>query len=360
MSGSLAGDAWQAELDRLRAENAALNEQVKLLVLTEQRLYRSQNELDAQLVLVRALALFALESSMLEEPGSTLSRALDLLGDNFPIDWAGFVHPSVGTGEVVVSAALGEAAGSHVPRAVADDVDTWLRSGPAALWSPNATESDLPCWRLLDAVAPGLVPANEHARLANLACVPLRGTGAFAPGVLVTVSLHPRPAFLRGGALAERHLPYLSLLANHVDHALSNTHLTRRLRERSAELVHSVERLESTQQELLQAQKMEAIGRLAGGVAHDFNNLLTVILGYAGTLAASLSSGSPAHENVGKITAAAQRAANLTRQLLALGRRQVQRREHFSLSEESERTVDLLRRLVGEDIRIELRLDRAL
>ncbi len=105
---------------------------------------------------------------------------------------------------------------------------------------------------------------------------------------------------------------------------------------------------------------MEAIGRLAGGVAHDFNNLLTVILGYAGTLAVSLPAGSPGHENLGKVTAAAQRAANLTRQLLALGRRQVQRREHFPLNEQCERTVELLRRLVGEDIRIELRMDRAL
>jgi signal transduction histidine kinase/CheY-like chemotaxis protein len=353
------GDA-QTELERLRRENAALDEQVKLLVLTEQRLYRSQNELDAQLSMVRALALFALESSMLEEPGATLARALEVLGSCFPIDWAGFVHPGAGPGELFVSAALDGGQGAADLHPIEPGIEEWLRSAPEAGWSELDPAAPAPCWRVLRVVAPALVSDGEWTSKARMAFVPVRGTDTRPAGVLLTVSMHARPAFMHGGALGERHLPYLSLLENHVDHALSNAHLTRRLHERSAELAQSVARLESTQQELLQAQKMEAIGRLAGGVAHDFNNLLTVILGYTGTLAASLPVGSPGHENLGKVTAAAQRAANLTRQLLALGRRQVQRREYFSLSEQCEHTVDLLRRLVGEDIRIELQLDRSL
>ena len=357
--GPESGDL-RAELERLRNENTALNEQVKLLVLTEQRLYRSQNELDAQLVLVRSLARFALESSMTEQPDATLARALRVVGGAFPVDWAGFVHPGDRPGEAFVAASLDEERCGQVRRRIPDELDAWLRSEPAAGWSQYDPGHPAPCWELVRLMAPGLAGEGVFTKKASLAYAPALATGVHAPGVLFTVSLRARSASMQGGALGERHLPFLMLLENHVDHALSNAYLTRRLHERSSELAQSIERLETTQQELLQAQKMEAIGRLAGGVAHDFNNLLTVILGYAGTLAVSLPVGSPGHDSLGKVTAAAQRAANLTRQLLALGRRQVQRREHFSLTDQCERAVDLLRRLVGENIRIELCFDRSL
>ena len=74
---------------------------------------------------------------------------------------------------------------------------------------------------------------------------------------------------------------------------------------------------------LLQAQKLDSIGRLAGGVAHDFNNLLTVILGYSQTLIADLEEDSISHNDAVGIEQAALSAAQLTRQLLAFGRRQV-------------------------------------
>jgi signal transduction histidine kinase/CheY-like chemotaxis protein len=345
-----------AELERLRSENAALNEQVKLLVRAEQRLYRSQNELDAQLALVGALELFALQSSMHEEPDVTLARALVMLTSSFSIEWAGFAHPGAVPGEAFVSAAVGDAIGPQARIPVGESLEAWLHSVSGPGYSPFAPGAPEPCWQLLRLVAPGVFLDESRTRQSGIAYVPLRGAGAYAPGVMLTVGVHSSSAYMRGGPLGERHLPYLSLLANHVDHALSNTHLTRHLGDRSADLAESLARLESTQQELLHSQKMEAVGQLAAGVAHDFNNLLTVILGYAGTLSVSLPAGSPAHENVGKVTAAAQRAANLTRQLLALGRRQVQRRERFSLGEQCERTVDLLRRLVGDNIHVELQL----
>ena len=105
---------------------------------------------------------------------------------------------------------------------------------------------------------------------------------------------------------------------------------------------------------------MEAVGRLAGGVAHDFNNLLTVILGYAGAVGSALPEDSPQHANVQRVIEAAKRAAGITSQLLALGRRQVLRREAFDISEQTERTAELLRRLVGEHILVDVRLDRSL
>jgi two-component system cell cycle sensor histidine kinase/response regulator CckA len=81
--------------------------------------------------------------------------------------------------------------------------------------------------------------------------------------------------------------------------------------------------LEEMRRELLQGQKMEALGRLAGGVAHDFNNLLGIILGYSDLLAATLAEGSEGREQLDEVRRAVLRAAELTRQLLAFSRRQV-------------------------------------
>ena len=75
--------------------------------------------------------------------------------------------------------------------------------------------------------------------------------------------------------------------------------------------------------QLLQAQKMEAIGKLAGGVAHDFNNMLTAILGYASMIHEDAPAGSPYREQAGQIRRAAESAAALTQKLLAFSRRQV-------------------------------------
>ena len=81
--------------------------------------------------------------------------------------------------------------------------------------------------------------------------------------------------------------------------------------------------LRKSEDHLRQAQKMEAVGRLAGGIAHDFNNLLTAILGYSGLLVESLAGNEPAMQQVGEIRKAGERAASLTKQLLAYSRRQV-------------------------------------
>jgi signal transduction histidine kinase len=128
-----------------------------------------------------------------------------------------------------------------------------------------------------------------------------------------------------------------------------NRELERRVEERTAAL-------RDREDQLLQSQKMEAVGRLAGGVAHDFNNLLTVIMGSAELLQAQLPAGSRAGVEVESISDAAERAADLTRQLLAFSRKQVMQPRVMDVNESVQRLRGILERVLGEDIQLVWRL----
>jgi PAS domain S-box-containing protein len=104
------------------------------------------------------------------------------------------------------------------------------------------------------------------------------------------------------------------------------------------------------QTQLQQAQKMEAVGRLAGGIAHDFNNLLTIITGACHFLLIKLERGNPLRKEVEEVKQAGTRAAALTSQLLAFSRRQVLRLKEIDLNEVIADIENMLERLVGEDI----------
>jgi PAS domain S-box-containing protein len=125
-------------------------------------------------------------------------------------------------------------------------------------------------------------------------------------------------------------------------------------------LAAAIERREAEAQrrmlreQLLRAQRLETVGRLAGGIAHDFNNLLTVVMGNSELLLEAVPEGEENHERVREIWDASQRAASLTRQLLAFSRKQILDMRVLDLNEVIAGVANMLIRLIGEDIRLEV------
>ncbi len=108
--------------------------------------------------------------------------------------------------------------------------------------------------------------------------------------------------------------------------------------------------------QLLQAQKMESVGQLAAGVAHDFNNILAIIQGHSGLMQETAGLSGPADESLKQITLAADRAANLTRQLLMFSRKQLVQPRLLDLNESISSVAKMLRVLVGETVNLRLAL----
>lgn len=121
--------------------------------------------------------------------------------------------------------------------------------------------------------------------------------------------------------------------------------------------VEDVTARKTLEAQLRQSQKMEAIGLLAGGIAHDFNNLLTVIIGCSDVLDGQPSLDASSKELVHEIRRAGERAANLTHQLLAFGRKQILQPKTLPVNRLVAETEKMLRRLIGENIRLSVRLD---
>jgi signal transduction histidine kinase/CheY-like chemotaxis protein len=145
---------------------------------------------------------------------------------------------------------------------------------------------------------------------------------------------------------------------------LINEELEQRVAARTADLKQAADSLreemrrrQDLEKQLIQSQKMEAVGRLAGGVAHDFNNLLTVILGYNEMLREQVRNDSAATDYVAEIGQASERAAALTNQLLAFSRRQVSVPRVVNLNQLVGGIEKMLRRIIGEDIKLDIRVD---
>jgi len=141
----------------------------------------------------------------------------------------------------------------------------------------------------------------------------------------------------------------------------SRQQLDKRVKERTAELEISNDKLmqeianrEKIQAQLIQAQKMESVGRLAGGVAHDYNNMLSVIIGYTEMALEKTDPSDKLHENLQEVLNAAMRSADITQQLLAFARKQTVEPKVFDLNEVVERLLKMLLRLIGENIDLTL------
>jgi signal transduction histidine kinase len=149
----------------------------------------------------------------------------------------------------------------------------------------------------------------------------------------------------------------VTFVVSHLEHALAQrTEALERMRAANAQRREAEHALDDAQRTILQMQKMEAIGRLAGGVAHDFNNALVVILGWADLLRAKQNDPACVREGLGEIVAAGNRAAGLTRQLLAFARKSVLSPRAVALAELIEELRGMLARLLPANIELTTQL----
>jgi PAS domain S-box-containing protein len=125
------------------------------------------------------------------------------------------------------------------------------------------------------------------------------------------------------------------------------------------DLTHRI-RADALERQVIQVQRLESIGRLAGGVAHDFNNLIMVIMSYAQSLQEQLGDGNPLQQSTKAILQAADRARSATHQLLAFSRKQVLSPQILNLTSTVQETIGMVRRLIGEDIELQLKVKEKL
>ncbi len=212
------------------------------------------------------------------------------------------------------------------------------RKDLGGIWSQTLTEK-----KSLFLNRPFSVPAG-HIKVTRVLTVPIiyqnKAIGNFLVGNKVT-------------DYTERDKCLLENIAHHIAPVLA-ARLQREAQERARRRTE-IEK-DEMQAQLLQSQKMEAIGRLTGGIAHDFNNLLTVIQGYTELLMLGLGRDDPSYEKLNNIHQATTRASELTRQLLLFGRKKKSQVESLDLNSIVKDMLTMIKRVIGEDVVIKTEL----
>ena len=181
------------------------------------------------------------------------------------------------------------------------------------------------------------LPKHTECLRKSMLCARLQHQGSVFGHLVATQDVHI--------TLDEEERELFTELAQDLSYSL---HMLRQRQEYSA----SERQRKSLEEQLVQAQKMESVGRLAGGVAHDYNNMLSVIIGNAEFMLDTLPPQAPGHEELKEIIDAANRSADITRQLLAFARKQTVSPQLLDLNETVERSLKMLRRLIGEHLEL--------
>jgi two-component system cell cycle sensor histidine kinase/response regulator CckA len=208
---------------------------------------------------------------------------------------------------------------------------------------------NLPAEELAATAPPALVALARDLRLTGFLSVPLLSRGRVIAVISLT-RVEGSPPF------NDEDLRFVEELGRHVALAIDNSRLVESLQRQLAERLRTEETLRRTEEQFRHAQKMEAVGRLAGGIAHDFNNLLSVILGGSALVLHSLPADAAAREDLESIVIAGERAADLTRQLLAFSRKQVTAPKVVVVNAVIRSMDKMIERMVGEAVRVDLRL----
>ena len=314
-------------LEALQAQNLALSAQLRQLVKTESRLYRTQRQLDEQLKRINSLNGFALSTSRATDPTQVLTQAASALMGIFPFEQT---LGLVSDGAVSLRAVLAHAVPGREAPASALPAGLTLPPGALATLAEPILFTDEPgrarpptlaafiagCDAVFAPAAPGLIA---------YLVLPLWRRSDALLGALVARRITPTVTFHQP-LPGEHELPFLQLFAHHAESAVENAILTSdlesRVRARTAELSEA-------QDQLVRAGKMAAIGTLVAGLSHELNNPIGVILGTAQVLLESVDPKGPAARGLAAIERQARRCAGLVNALLDFSRQRAPTREPF-------------------------------